>query len=186
MRFHSTAALAMIAMLSACGDARTPTGAFTPDVDASMNASSAITAKVTGSGHVFRDVGNGEELSTFSYSAIGRADGSASGEYQYNFRALDFSIHGTVTCVSVLGNQGWVGGVIDGITSADPADQALVGTEVWWRVVDNGQGSNDAADRTTSLLFALPTSPTTSASWCNDRAPRGLLRDIVHGNIQVQ
>jgi hypothetical protein len=148
-------------------------------------ASSAVVASVSGGGHVMRNLTGEDELTTFSYNATARADGTAHGQYQYNFRAADFRVHGTVTCASVAGNAGWVGGVIDGIFSADPADQSLVGTEIWWRVVDNGEGANAPPDTTTSLLFAIPGLPITAASWCRNQDVRGVLRDVLHGNIQV-
>jgi hypothetical protein len=149
-------------------------------------ASSAVVARVSGSGHVMRNLTGEDELTTFSYNATARADGTAHGKYQYHFRAADFFIHGTVTCASVAGNAGWVGGVIDKIVSGDPADQSLVGTEIWWRVVDNGEGANAAADLTTSLLFAVPGLPITAESWCRNQDVRGVMRDVLHGNIQVR
>lgn len=149
-------------------------------------ASSAVVARVSGSGHVMRNLTGEDELTTFSYNATARADGTAHGKYQYHFRAADFFIHGTVTCASVAGNAGWVGGVIDKIVSGDPVDQSLVGTEIWWRVVDNGEGSNAAADLTTSLLFAVPGLPITAESWCRNQDVRGVMRDVLHGNIQVR
>ena len=149
-------------------------------------AASPVVAQVMGSGHVLRNLTGDDELTTFSYSAVARADGTAQGEYEYHFRAADFFIHGTVTCATVSGNAGWVGGVIDSIVSADPADQSLVGTEIWWRVVDNGEGANRPPDQTTSLLFAVQGLPITAASWCRDQNVRGVLRDVLNGNIQVR
>lgn len=168
--------------LLACEPGRDPTAAWRADLQGGQGSE----PRVTGSGHLLRDLGGGEELTTFSYSAVGHADGTASGEYQYDFRAAGFFIHGTVTCVSVAANQGWVGGLIDKIVSPDPADQALVGTEIWWRVLDNGEGSNSARDLTTSLLFAVPGLPITAASWCRDQNVRGVLREVLDGNIQVR
>jgi len=145
-----------------------------------------VALSVTGSGHVVRDLGAGPELTTFSYSAIRRADGATSGQFQYDFRALNLVVHGTVTCVTAAGNVAWVGGVIDRLRSDDPADQALVGTDIWWRVTDNGQGAGDDADLTTSLLFTIAGSPITAASWCAEQPTRGVQRPIVSGNIQVR
>jgi hypothetical protein len=170
---------------AACTSQTEPTSVRLAPSDAASRSAAPIAASVVGSGHVLRNLTGEDELTTFSYSGIGRTDGSATGEYQYNFRAAGFFIHGTVTCVSTSGNRGWVGGVIDAIRSDDPADQALVGTEIWWIAEDNGQGANDVPDRTTSLLFAVPGLPITAASWCHDQPVRGVFRAVVSGNIQV-
>ena len=159
-----------------------------PNVPRSMGSNlsaGGVEVSVTGSGHVMRDLGAGEELTTFSYNAKRRADGRTSGQYQYNFRALNLVVHGTVTCVTVAGNVAWIGGVIDKLRSDDPVDQELVGTDIWWRVTDNGQGAHDPADETTSLLFTIPGNPTTAASWCADQPTRGVQRPIVAGNIKI-
>ncbi|HUQ80194.1 MAG TPA: hypothetical protein VM076_03590, partial [Gemmatimonadaceae bacterium] len=145
-----------------------------------------VELSVTGSGHVIRNLGAGDELTTFSYSANRRVNGETSGQFQYNFRAADLQVHGHVTCVTAAGNVAWIGGVIDRLRSDDPADQALVGTDIWWRVTDLGEGSADAADRTTSLLFTIAGVPITAASWCHDQPARGVERPIVSGNIQVR
>jgi hypothetical protein len=145
-----------------------------------------IDLSVTGSGHVLRNLGEGDELTTFSYSANRRADGETTGQFQYDFRALNLVVHGHVTCVTSAGNVAWIGGVIDRLRSDDPADQALVGTDIWWRVTDTGEGAADAADRTTSLLFTIPGVPITAASWCADQPTRGVERPINNGNIQIR
>ena len=166
-----------------------PTAATRPDVRLPLTASASaggVALSVNGAGHVERDLGAGPELTTFSYNAIRREDGATSGQYQFNFRAVNLVVHGTVTCVTATGNIAWVGGVIDNLKSDDPADQALVGTDIWWRVTDRGEGSADAADLTTSLLFTIAGNPTTAQSWCNDKPTRGVERPIIAGNIQVK
>ena len=146
----------------------------------------SVELAVNGGGHVLRDLGTGEELTTFSYSVIRRADGTTNGQFQYDFRAANLIVHGHVTCVTAAGNVAWVGGVIDRLQSEDPVDQELVGTDIWWRVTDNGEGATDAPDQTTSLLFTIAGVPITAQSWCNDQPTRGVQRPITQGNIQVR
>jgi len=174
--------------LLACGD---PTGS-TPSatsaarpIRASMDGG-GTGLSVTGSGHVIRDLGAGPELTTFSYGAVRRVDGNTTGQFQFDFRAINVVVHGTVTCVTSAGTVAWIGGVIDWLRSDDPADLELIGTDIWWRVTDNGEGAGDAADATTSLLFTIPGVPITAASWCADQPTRGVERPINHGNIQVK
>jgi hypothetical protein len=175
---RNVSALAIAASFLVACDASTPSDPYASFPQHSIGAEPAV----TGAGHLERDLGNGPELTTFSYSAVAHADGSASGAFQYHFRANDLKVHGVVTCVTTRGNEAWIGGVITRLTSTDPADQELVGTDIWWRVVDG----DDVPDQTTSLLFKFPGDPTTAQSWCDDQPARGLTRPIQSGNIQVR
>jgi hypothetical protein len=188
MRTSSRVLIPLIATVVACADpTAAPLSTLGSRAPLSPNAAvGGVELAVTGSGHVFRDLGGGPELTTFSYNAIRRADDVTSGQFQFDFRALNLVVHGTVTCVTAVGNVAWIGGVIDRLRSDDPVDQELVGTDIWWRVTDNGEGSADAADLTTSLLFTIAGNPTTAASWCADQPTRGVERPINHGNIQVK
>ncbi|MGH9174644.1 MAG: hypothetical protein ACRD1H_09810 [Vicinamibacterales bacterium] len=142
-----------------------------------------VVASVTGSG----DFILGGELTTFAYSAILRADGTVSGQYQYNLRALNVHIHGPVTCLVVDGNRGWIGGIAAQIVSDNPNLVALTGQDSWFQVLDNGQGSNDPPDVTTSLGVTPLTGPPGEAQDYCDRAPDMITaRTIVHGNINVR
>lgn len=188
MRKSSRPWLFLCASALACSNDPTSVQSVQPTVPRSLTAhadAGGVGLSVTGSGHVMRDLGAGEELTTFSYSAIRRVDGTTSGQFQYDFRALNLVVHGTVTCVTSAGNVAWIGGVIDDLRSDDPVDQALVGTDIWWRVTDNGQGASDPADLTTSLLFTIPGVPITAASWCQDQPTRGVQRPIIRGNINI-
>ena len=189
MRKSSLALIVLCCAAVGCSDSPTAiqsTQVFARLPDAPRRSEGGVALSVTGSGHVFRDLGEGPELTTFSYSAIQREDGGTSGQFQFNFRALNLVVHGEVTCLTAAGNVAWVGGVIDQLRSDDPADQELVGTDIWWRVTDNGEGSADTPDLTTSLLFTIPGNPTTAASWCNDQPTRGVERPINNGNIQIK
>lgn len=178
-RFTGACVIAALAVVAACADSVSPGPPGKP------SASVGAGPHVTGSGHLERDLGAGPELTSFSYNAIAKGD-TASGQFQFNFRAADLKVHGYVSCVTVVDNVAWIGGVITRLTSTDPADQELVGTDVWWRVRDNGEGDGAAPDRTTSLLFTIIGVPITAASWCANREFRGLERDIQEGNIQVR
>ena len=168
--------------LAACSDVTEP-GANARSV---APLAATLTPIITGSGHLDRDLGEGPELTTFSYTAVVGEDGTGTGQFQFNFRALDLVVHGYVTCATVAGNRAWIGGVIEKLTSPDPADQELVGTDIWWRVTDNGEGNAAAPDLTTSLLFTLPGSTVTAASWCANQPLGAPNRAVVQGNIQVR
>ncbi len=188
MRRSSHRVLILCCAAVACSD---PTTAVSPDAlralpTAASAAAGGVELSVTGSGHVLRDLGLGAKLTMFSYNAIRRVGGETSGQFQFNFRAASLVVHGTVTCLTSAGNVAWIGGVIDRLQSDDPADQELVGTDIWWRVTDNGQGAAAQPDLTTSLLFTIPGVPITALSWCTDQPMRGVERPIDNGNIQVR
>ena len=187
MRTPRPSLLILCCVAAACADPTTAVRSAPPGSTLTPAASvGGVELAVTGSGHVLRNLGEGDELTTFSYSAIRRADGETNGQFQYDFRAANLVVHGHVTCVTSAGSVAWIGGVIDQLRSDDPADQALVGTDIWWRVTDNGEGSADAPDRTTSLLFTIAGVPITAASWCLDQPLRGVERPINNGNIQIR
>jgi hypothetical protein len=152
-----------------------------------LNAASANAdrVKLTGSGHHVRIVGTTEELTTFSFSAVSHADGTTSGQYQYNFQANGFAIHGPVTCVSRSDNQVWVGGIVDRVVTDNPAFEGLAGLEMWWRSVDNGEGTAATPDMTTGVGFGFAGSTITAASWCADQPALLPLRVVDNGNIQM-
>lgn len=189
MRKQRHSLLILCCSAIACSDPTAAVSTATARVPAGLTPSASaggIELAVTGGGHVIRNLGNGDELTTFSYNALRRVSGETSGQFQYDFRAANLIVHGYVTCVTSAGNIAWVGGVIDRLQSENPADQALVGTDIWWRVTDNGQGDAAAPDLTTSLLFTIAGVPITAQSWCNDQPTRGVERPITNGNIQVR
>lgn len=160
------------------------TGELRPDLVA--QSSGGATAMLTGSGHHTRVVGTEDDLTTFSFSAVRHADGRVSGHYQYNFRVRGFAVHGKVTCVSTNGTQAWVGGTVDQVITDEPAFESLLGLEMWWRSIDNGEGSSDAPDVTSGVGFEIAGNPTTADSWCRDQPAVLPLRVVEHGNIQLR
>jgi hypothetical protein len=175
---RGTAAIAILLGLSGCGDeSRAP-------VSPSF-AAGGIEASVTGSGHHLRVGADGPEPTTLAFNAKRHADGRSTGQWEYHFRAAGFSMHGKVTCLSIAGREAWVGGLITKVLSPDPADQELVGVEMWWRSRDNGQGAGAPPDSTTGLGFAFPGVPITAESWCRDQPIALVLREVVAGNIRI-
>ena len=122
------------------------------------------------------DMHLGPALRTFAFVARNRADGTTRGSYQIDNRETGIREQGTVTCLEVLDNRAWIGGIIT--HSSDPS---RVGMERVFSVVDNGEGSDDPPDQT-SLLATAP------AELCRTR-PIGLvepLYPIESGDIEVR
>lgn len=120
------------------------------------------------------------ELKHFDYKAASRSDGSADGHYTY--REIDdgvpFDASGPVTCMTVIGDQAWIGGTI-----TDSSDPTVNGSGSWWHVTDNGKGSNDPADITTFL--GIGTLAQTQA-FCDTYPPYKHPFPIDGGNIKVR
>ena len=157
-----------------------------PDLGAGSRPTMTVgSIKLTGSGHHSRTVGGVTELTTFSFNAIDRGDGTATGNFQYDFRANGFAVGGTITCVTVAGNQAWVGGVVERVITDNPAFETLLGLEMWWRSIDNGEGTTASPDSTTGLGFGFPGSVITKESWCADQPVALVLREVENGNVQL-
>jgi hypothetical protein len=108
------------------------------------DAADRVTRAATGHANLTQ----GGELRTFSFAAIQHADGRVTGEWELNNRATNTRLHGAVTCLTVIGNRAWIGGITE--QSNNPG--TVEGRGVFWRVVDNGEGANDPPDET-SLTF---------------------------------
>jgi hypothetical protein len=175
-------ALVLGLSLAGCGDDRV---GFEPDEAGLSLAAGGVAASLIGSGSHIRIGAEGEELTTFAFNAIRRVDGTATGQWQYHFRAAGFSMHGDVTCLTISGNEAWVGGTVLEVTSPDPAIQALLGVDMWWRSRDNGEGPSAPPDSTTGLGFKFPTTTITAESWCRDQPPLLILREVANGDLRI-
>ena len=133
-----------------------------------------VTSQATGSGVRAGRIGH------LQFSAIAMADGSVSGQYNLTFEGSgNFRLQAEVTCLRVVGNQAWIGGVIK--SSTNPA---RVGREGGFVVEDNGDGGGAPPDRV-SLMF-VNLDPGGAAAVCaGDTGIDRTLRDIDSGNVQV-
>lgn len=138
---------------------------------ASNGGAGRVVEHVTGSGHFTR----GGQLRTFSFSAVKRADGTVTGEWQRFNRAIGAKAHGDVTCFTRAGNQAWLGGVVERTTT--------VPGEVAWTVIDNGEGANSAPDQIS--LQSVGGGPGFADFRCAAQIPRTMF-DIEKGNIQIR
>lgn len=111
------------------------------------------------------------------------ANGAVKGqiEYHQSFQGETFHFRGTVTCISVYeGNRAKFGGPITG--SDDPT--VPVGIFMWFTVVDNGQGANSPADR--SSIFGLGDNQANEDFCASPALPNPRFStDIASGNISV-
>lgn len=157
-----------------------------------------LAARVTADGVTAHVTGGGQYLllqtfaTQFAFSAIQHGDGRASGRFHHRVElptgTVDF--HAQVTCLAVDADlrRAWIGGVITSNGSTDPAFTTGIhqpGHDIWFRVLDNGQGP-DPDDRTTFVGFegVIPS----SASYCEQRIwPDGNARTwpVTAGNLSI-
>ncbi len=132
-----------------------------------------VVQSATGQGSLIQ----ADERRTFAFSAIKRADGSVSGEFELIGRLSGVIIHGTVLCLTVVGTDAWVGGVID------HSNIDLFG-ETLFRVRDNGEGRQAEPDRISLMFVNQP--PGSAAAYCASTPQNPRLNPIIAGNIQVR
>lgn len=132
----------------------------------------------------------------FAFSAIAHGDGTVSGNFHQKLElegeSVDF--RGRVTCLAFdpANDRAWVGGVIVANNSTHPSFQQSFhepGHDVWFRVVDYGEGAAAAPDRTTFLGFENTPGIPTSEFYCNLQPwPDDDARTwpVTNGNIQVR
>lgn len=171
-------ALALGLALAGCTDDRSALAPEPGSPAMAQDHSSGVVVQVKGTADHLRTVGDVTALTLFSFDSKRRADGTTTGSYFYNFQAAGFSVEGPVICISTAGNQAWIGGTVARIDSPDPEDQALVGVDMWWRSIDNGQAATAALDLTTGIGFAFPGGTITAESWCQDQPAALVLREV--------
>jgi hypothetical protein len=155
-------------------------------------AGNRVVASATGGGHYL--LGGALDIK-FSFSAVSRANGGASGQFRQSVAFDDdvVEFHGAVTCLTTdpVNGRAWIGGVITANTSTAPdfiGPIFEVGRDVWFRVLDGGEGAG-AVDRSTFLGFEGGGGIITSAEYCAAQIwPAGDARThpVTSGDIQVR
>jgi hypothetical protein len=117
----------------------------------------------------------GEISRHFSFQAREKNNGSVQGSGVLTYTAGELKIHFDIDCLSVSGNTATMSGII----TKYPQFPDRVGWECWFKVEDNGEGSNSDPDRITLLL--------TGPDLDDCTVEYGLaLNPIEGGNIQVK
>ncbi|HUF66488.1 MAG TPA: hypothetical protein VMM17_11000 [Gemmatimonadaceae bacterium] len=186
---HAGAALALAVLAMGCES----NDQLLEPVGSPSLAVGAVEAAASGGGQAVLPAGFSELK--FSFTATALANGKAVGQFRQVYVSgsgrVDF--HGRVTCVSVDAANGraWIGGVITKNNSTNPNTMLpihQVGEEVWFRVLDDGEGDG-AVDRTTVLGFRGGAGIITSAEYCATvpwRDNNAFTWPVVSGNIQVR
>lgn len=158
-----------------------------------MLSTGGVVAGTTGSG-TFLVLGT--MPGTFTYEALATSAGGAKGGFHFVlvFQGQHVEFEGAVTCVSFdsATNRAWVGGVVTANESVHPSyttPRTQIGEDIWFRVVDYGEGSAAPDDRTTFVGFAGDRNVPTSAEYCalqpwvdNDASTW----PVIEGNLQVR
>jgi hypothetical protein len=116
----------------------------------------------------------------FSWTATQTATGKINGWFNYQDveDGAVFSARGDVTCLTIQGNQAWIGATIVG--SNDPSN---VGLDSWWHVTDNGEGQNAQQDVTTLIGTG---DPGAAQAFCDTAPPYRFPWLVDNRSIQVR
>lgn len=133
-------------------------------------------ASASGAGHFFNETFGVRVRDEFT--ARSNEDGTVTGEYQRIAGAA--VIHGTITCLEVVGNEARIGGIVDRAAFTSVA----VGSEFLFRVIDNGEGG-EVLDQFSRIAFNQTAG--TAAAFCETGVePVPLELNEREGNVQVR
>ena len=162
--------LALLVSLAACAEPTSGPADLQPSRTPAASVGQ-VTQAVQGSAHIEL----AGELRTFTFSARRSADGSVSGQFEIIARQVDRVVHGSVVCMTVLGNAAWIGVAIErdntGVTT---------GFQGVFRVVDLGTGQTEDL---VSLLQPSP-APGFAQSYCNAAPPVPPL-NMTQGEVNI-
>lgn len=151
-----------------------------------------VSAQVNGGGHYLE---SGVLPIQIAVNAIVHADGRVTGRFHHStvLDGLRIEFHGNVTCLAVdpVNHRAWLGGVITRNKSTHPGFQGEItqpGHEIWFRMVDYGQGAASPPDRTTFTGFEGSAGIATSEEYCALRIwPDGDARTwAITGNVSIR
>jgi hypothetical protein len=99
----------------------------------------------------FGQIHLGLPFRNFAFSATKQADGTVTGEAQWENRATGFRGHIHIDCLNVLGNVA----VMSGVVTHSNSESIPVGIDALFAVRDNGEGPSAPADEITLVFTGL-------------------------------
>jgi hypothetical protein len=141
----------------------------------SFSVGEGVSASATGSGGFVQANG---ELRKFAFAATTFRDGSVGGRFELVAGDADLVAHGTVTCMTVIDNQAWVGGTLDRNSIGAPF------THGWWRAVDNS--ATGEPDQISLAVVANNPSGALAAAFCETTPNFPPLNTVTHGSITIR
>ena len=154
-------------------------------------AANPVVMWATGGGEYFLPASNVDVQ--FSLTAQQRADGTASGQFHHSLTlgGLLVEFHGRVICMAVdaANHRAWIGGLITQNNSEHPSFQQEihdVGKDIWFRILDNGDGASAAPDVTTFTGFKGSGGVDTSPEYCQRQIWPANPPGIITGNVSVK
>lgn len=106
-------------------------------------------------------------------------NGVTTGSWESKSPGQNVRTHGTIDCLTIMpdGKTAYMTGVVTKkVGDGFPPGAYEVGSPIWFKVVDNGEGNTSATDQFTDYY---------NFGNCVDR-PNRPLQDILNGNIQVK
>ncbi len=193
MNARTSACLTLMAIVASGCDSTVVETPLEPQVTLSQAAGLSQTS---GGGQYTVTLGGDAMPGGFSFAANDLPNGNVTGQLRYTLELFGEHVefHGSVTCVAVdeANGRAWIGGVITKNKSVrEPyasGDIFQVGKDIWFRVLDDGEGQG-TEDRTTFVGFEGGGGIITSQEYCDAAIwPDGNARTwpVSAGNIQVK
>ena len=189
-RSWSALSAAAVLLLAACDAPPEPTS---PD----FHRQRGVTGSATGGGHFDAGVDV-----TFAFGAVQLNGFDAVGAlfFTTELGGEKVEFHGRIICLGLDGenDRAWIGAVVTKNRSTHPSFTGEIhqpGEDVWFRVVDYGEGRNaEQPDRTTFLGFKGAAGIDTSVDYCEAKIWPGPPDDevdartgpVTQGNLQVR
>jgi hypothetical protein len=138
-------------------------------------ARAQVVASATGSGQIHIS----GELRTFTFNAKTDSSGVTTGQTEAFNRSSGTKWHGTIDCLSIVGNVATMSGVVTDVSPANPPF-FVVGSHILFQVIDNGEGSNPPPDLISlTFFYGTGTNPGCTGFGVFATIP------VEHGNVQV-